>query len=184
MKLVVGLGNPGERYIHTRHNIGFRIVEQLLEDPSWRTISGVNAFVVKTILEGEDVVCVLPQTYMNLSGVAVEKLLSWYKIDVSDTIVVHDELDLEFGRIQVRKGGGDAGHNGVKSLIEHIGGDFIRVRVGIGRPENLIPVEHYVLEKFSEKENAMLPEVISQSVDKMKRLLKYSYDEFISKHNG
>lgn len=136
MFLLVGLGNPGDKYLKTRHNVGFLFVDYLakkngllLGKSKWR------AEVAKTKLYGESVVLVKPLTFMNLSGTAVAQIKSYYKASLENIIVIHDDLDLDFGRLKIVAGRGPGGHNGVRSLIENLGGkDFVRIRVGIGRP--------------------------------------------------
>lgn len=136
MLLLVGLGNPGQKYERTRHNVGFRVAEEVaratgavLDQERWSALLGIGR------LGREQVAIVLPQTYMNASGEAVGQAARFWKVAPQDIVVVHDELDFEFGRLGVKLGGGDGGHNGLKSLRNHLGsGETIRIRVGIGRP--------------------------------------------------
>lgn len=185
MKLIVGLGNPGRNYEDTRHNAGFSVLEKLneKENGEWGNEAKANALISRIKLDNEDVILALPQSYMNLSGEAVVELLRWFKLTREDLIVVHDELDLPFGKIQIKKGIGPAGHNGIKSIIERIGEDFVRVRVGIG-VENLdVSAEKFVLEKFSDEELKKLVDIEEEVIKKLKLLVKYGYEEFVSKHN-
>ena len=136
MWLVVGLGNPDAKYRGTRHNVGFEVVD-LLAERATTTLSEkkFKAQMAKARLGGTDVVLLEPQTYMNLSGESVGPALGFYKLGVEQVLVVHDELDLELGKCRLKKGGGHGGHNGLRSLIQHLpSAEFIRVRVGIGRP--------------------------------------------------
>jgi len=185
MKLLVGLGNPGRNYENTRHNAGFSILEKLneKENGEWGNEAKANALISRIKLDNEDVILALPQSYMNLSGEAVVELLRWFKLDISDLIVVHDELDLPFGKIQIKKGIGPAGHKGIKSIIERIGEDFVRVRIGIGIENLEIPSEKFVLEKFSEEEIEELENIEEKVIEKLKLLVKYGYEEFVSKYN-
>jgi len=187
MKLLVGLGNPGNKYEKTRHNIGFKVLEKLLEKygGEWGSESRIGALISHLKFNEQEVILALPQTYMNLSGDAVKDLLRWYKLDISDLIVVHDELDLPFVRIQVKKGGSAAGHNGVQSIIDRIGSEeFVRVRVGIGSSkEEKAPYENYVLEEFNPEEIKGLKNIIDDAAEKIELIVKYGYEEFVSRYN-
>lgn len=150
MYLIVGLGNPGEEYAHTRHNAGFDTIDLLAEAwgaTYWKNKCGALAAEVKpAVLDGEEVVLAKPQSFMNLSGGPVSKLMKEYGLKPSEVIVIHDDLDLDPGIIRVKQGGGHAGHNGLRSIIDKTGSrDFNRVRVGIGRPPGKMPVVDFVL---------------------------------------
>jgi peptidyl-tRNA hydrolase, PTH1 family len=138
MKLVIGLGNPGREYEHTRHNIGFRVVDKLAAQEGWKWNERRSRAILASGNIGlEKVVLVKPITYMNLSGEAVGELARWYKVQPEDMLVVYDELDLPAGRVRLRANGSAAGHNGMKSIIHHLHTDAIpRLRVGIGHPPN------------------------------------------------
>jgi PTH1 family peptidyl-tRNA hydrolase len=162
VKLVAGLGNPGPKYAGHRHNVGFMLVDELAR--AW----GAEAFREKWSGQyarvrrgGEEVVLLKPQTFMNLSGESIQKALAFFKIVPSDLIVVHDELDLPFGTFKLKLGGGSAGHNGLKSIVQHCGPDFVRLRIGIGRPPRR-GVEH-VLSDFSRQECQDLPAVLERA---------------------
>jgi PTH1 family peptidyl-tRNA hydrolase len=162
VRLLVGLGNPGSKYERTRHNIGFRVAQEAarrLGAGSWT--ERWDALVASA----RDVVVVLPQAYMNLSGEAVGAAARFYKVDQSEVAVVHDEIDLEFGRIQVKQGGGDAGHNGLRSIRQHLGGETLRVRFGVGRPPEQWEGADWVLAKFSSEEEKELENVIPVAAD-------------------
>ncbi len=151
MRVVVGLGNPGEEYAHTRHNAGFDTIDALAQDwgvSYWKNACGSLVGEGKARLNGEltKVILAKPQSFMNLSGGPVSKLLKEYDCPVDELIVVHDELDIDPGTVKVKKGGGHAGHNGLKSIIEKCGSrDFMRVRCGIGRPPGRMSVVDFVL---------------------------------------
>ena len=151
MRVVVGLGNPGEEYAHTRHNAGFDTIDVLAQDwgvSYWKNTCGSLVGEGKVRLNGEltKVILVKPQSFMNLSGGPVSKLLKEYDCPVDELIVIHDELDIDPGTVKVKKGGGHAGHNGLKSIIEKCGSrDFMRVRCGIGRPPGRMSVVDFVL---------------------------------------
>ena len=138
MKLVVGLGNPGPQYEHTRHNVGFRVVDKLAKKMGWRwNEQRSRAMLASGMLGSEKVALAKPLTYMNLSGQAVGELLRWYKISPEDLLVVYDELDLPLGIIRLRPKGSAGGHNGIENIIAHLHtNEFPRLRVGIGRPTN------------------------------------------------
>ncbi len=157
MLLVVGLGNPGSRYAGTRHNVGFMVVERVAA----RARAGAfrekfQGLFTKAELDGREVVLLEPLTYMNLSGESVQKAMTFFKVPLKDVVVVHDELDLAWRTSRIKVGGGHAGHNGLRSIMQQCGGpDFTRVRVGIGRPPSG-PVDGYVLSDFNSAERAEL----------------------------
>lgn len=155
--VIVGLGNIGAKYHNTRHNIGFLCVDsfaQAHEFPGWTEKKDFNCYITTANLGESRVILCKPTTFMNKSGEAVKKLLHFYKLSDSQLTAVHDELDIPFGQIRTRKGGGPAGHNGVKSLIEHIGPEFNRVRIGIsGRKPDRMDSSDYVLSKFTKEES-------------------------------
>jgi len=157
MKLIVGLGNPGPEYANTRHNVGFLVVDELVR----RGLDRAKARTLK------------PDTFMNLSGTAVAAALRQSNMTAKDVIVAYDDADLAFGDIRVRTEGGSAGHNGIKSLIEHLGTpEFTRVRVGIGRSENPnVPLEDWVLGKWSVDEQSKLEEAVAKAADEIDRLV-------------
>lgn len=160
MYLVVGLGNPGKEYAATRHNIGFIFVDYLADRQglSFRS-SKWQAETAKGQFWGESVVLAKPQAYMNRSGQSVGQIAKFYQIANDRIIVIHDDLDLPLGRAKIVVNRGAGGHNGIRSLIEHLGGkDFIRFRVGIGRPERSDGVSNYVLSRFSKEEQDILTE--------------------------
>lgn len=163
MYVIVGLGNPGNRYRYTRHNIGFMVLEKLARDFEIDLKQkSFDALWGKGKINGTDVLLAMPQTYMNLSGTAVRQLVAFFKADINNLIVFHDDLDLPFGTIRLKTGGGNAGHKGLASITENLGSsDFMRVRIGIGRPSDKSRIEGYVLEPFkSDEELSMLPKII------------------------
>ena len=170
MKLICGLGNPGREYERNRHNIGFMVVEALLG----RARAQLNqekfqAKVGQGTLGSERILFVEPQTYMNLSGRSLAEAARFYKIEVADILVIHDELDLPFGRLQLKAGGGTGGHNGLKSSVQSLGEDsFIRLRFGISKPEGPNAKERvagYVLSNFDDGERRQLEELIGRASD-------------------
>lgn len=168
MKLIVGLGNPGEGYQNTRHNVGFMVADRLAGDEGF-----ANNFEAQ-ILKRDLVVLVKPQTYMNRSGIAVREILNFFKLEPKDLILIHDDLDIELGKYKIEASKGPKQHNGVTSVEESIGTrDFLRVRVGVNNrnSEARIPGEKYVLENFSEMEMMTVDKVIDEVVQKIKELI-------------
>jgi PTH1 family peptidyl-tRNA hydrolase len=155
MHLIVGLGNPGEKYKDNRHNIGFAAIDEIAHFYSASNFNNKFAALFATCeVAGHKVALLKPQTYMNLSGRSVIECSNFYKIPTSNITVIHDELDLECGRVKVKVGGGNAGHNGLKSIDNAIGTHYNRVRVGISRPEHATQVPDYVLSDFINSEVA------------------------------
>lgn len=160
--LVVGLGNPGKEYDGTRHNIGFECVDEFVDKSpdmeGWVAKKDLKCLMSTGRLGETRVIAIKPTTFMNLSGESVRAVSDFYKIHPNQTVVVHDELDIPFGQIRTRTGGSSAGHNGIKSIIQHIGEDFGRIRVGIGpkTPEQIDSAD-FVLGKFSKDQQAEIP---------------------------
>jgi PTH1 family peptidyl-tRNA hydrolase len=174
--LIVGLGNPGTKYAGTRHNIGFEVASALAARwnlPPARKAFGGLVTEGRTGPGGPRVAVLLPQTYMNESGTAAGPARGQYGVPLDRVVAIHDEIDLPFGQVQTRKGGGLAGHNGLKSLKQHLGGaDFLRVRVGVGRPDSTDPdvVSRYVLSKFAEPADEVRA-LIERAADETERLV-------------
>jgi len=132
MRLIIGLGNPGIKYQGTRHNIGFMVVDKITADFNFKSI--FNAEISKKIFRDQKIIIVKPQTFMNLSGDAVMPIMGFYKLSPSDLVVIHDDIDMEFGKIRVSLDQGHGGHNGVRSIIDSLGtSEFYRIRIGVGR---------------------------------------------------
>ncbi len=165
MKIIVGLGNPGRKYERTRHNAGFMAADRIAGDLHvGMTQEKHHALIGKARIAEEPVVLAKPQTYMNESGRAVGALVRDAYAGLADLIVIHDELDLEPGAVRVKVGGGHGGHNGLRSISEHIGSpDFIRIRIGIGRPAPGMEAADYVLSPFSAGERATLDEAMERA---------------------
>lgn len=169
MKLVVGLGNPGEKYANTRHNLGFKVLDEYAKKclPTsdyrnfWEYEKKFKAEVGR--LKSEDILLVKPQTYVNNSGLAVKLAISYWRIAAGDLIVVYDELDLPLGKIKVRFGGASAGHHGIESIMKYLGTDqFTRVRLGIGPAVG--PAEKFVLEQFKPQEKQHVKHMVKQAI--------------------
>ncbi|WP_170572978.1 aminoacyl-tRNA hydrolase [Ruegeria atlantica] len=166
MKLFVGLGNPGSKYAHNRHNIGFMAVDRIAEDHGfgpWK--SKFQAEIAEGRLGSEKVLLVKPQTFMNRSGQSVGEAMRFYKLDSTDVTVFHDELDLAPGKVRVKAGGGHAGHNGLRSIHEHISPAYDRVRLGIGHPGRKEMVSPYVLGDFAKADADWLEDVLRGVAD-------------------
>lgn len=165
--LLVGLGNVGDEYAGTRHNIGFRCLEEFVaktnEMAGWIEKKDLKSLVSTGRVGDTRVITIKPTTFMNLSGEAVQAVANFYKIHPDDILVIHDELDIDFGQIRLRKGGSSAGHNGIKSVTRHIGEDYGRVRIGVGpKKPARIKAEDFVLQKFSSEEQPQLPNLYQE----------------------
>ena len=165
--LIIGLGNPGKEYEGTRHNIGFAAVDQFAKQndfPAWTDKKDLKCLITHTTLGESRVILCKPTTFMNLSGGTVHAVQRFYRVYNQQTLAVYDELAIPFGQLRTRVGGSDAGHNGVKSLIQHIGDDFSRLRFGIGsEAAKKIDSADYVLKKFGKEEQGQLPQILRES---------------------
>jgi len=171
MKVIVGLGNPGEKYAGSRHNVGFMLLDALARDldlgGQWREQD--NAAVMTVIKEAEKMILVKPLTYMNESGRAVAPILHWHKIDPRDLLVIHDDIDLPVGMVRIRPKGSSGGHNGIKSVIEHIGTqNFPRMKIGIGRPNADESVIDHVLRSFLPEEEEAIRLAVERLIPAVK----------------
>lgn len=183
MKLIVGLGNPDNRYENTRHNIGFMLVDYIFGKSKFSMNKRMNAMEYITDIGGEKVIVIKPFTYMNLSGDSVIKYINYYKVDTSDLIVVQDDMDMLIGRVKLSFNHGDGGHNGIKDIILKLNSkEFYRVKIGIGK-SNLIDTKDYVLGKFGSDEKCMLDEFFVSLRDIFVDFIKLSKDQFMQKYN-
>lgn len=185
MKLVVGLGNPGDQYRYSRHNVGFLAVDDLAEklniNLGRRSFSSVIGF---GNIQETRLVLAKPQTYMNLSGYAVKEIKDYFQVAPHDLVVIHDDLDLPFGTIRLKKSGGFAGHKGLQSVARSLQtSDFIRVRLGIGRPQENIPVEKYVLSSFSPEEMEALPAILARAGEAVADLISLGIQAAMARHH-
>lgn len=179
--LVVGLGNPGRQYESTRHNIGFMVLEELLGTSMWK--SKFKGEYIKTIDADKEIIYLRPMTYMNLSGESIKAAMDFFKVETSNLLVIHDELDLPFATLTLKKGGGFAGHNGLKSTGQHLGTqDFLRLRMGIGRPVHG-DVSHFVLSSFSDEEHLRLSSFIKGGLDAMKSFIHDGFAKAANLYN-
>ena len=172
--MVVGLGNPGREYESTRHNVGFWWVDRLADRlrAGLKQESRFHGQVAKAVDAGRECWLLKPTTFMNVSGRAVQALAQFYKIDIGDILVVHDELDLPPGTVKLKKGGGAAGHNGLKDIAANMGQDFWRLRIGIGHPGDRAEVSNYVLNVPRKEERPLIEETVERSLDAWPLLLE------------
>jgi len=171
--LIVGLGNPGSDYAQTRHNIGFMVIDELIKKFNATNVS--SSSFLGDCYKFQNHFLLKPLTFMNLSGKSVIKVKNFYKQE--EVVVIHDDLDLPFGAIRFKKGGGHGGHNGLKSIDENISREYIRVRLGIGKPEHKGEVASYVLGDFSKTEELYLQEFIKKAADAIESLLENSMED-------
>lgn len=185
MKIIVGLGNPGPQYSATKHNVGFMVVDELARRwkiTSWR--DKFNAEVAEYRGGAETVLLVKPQTYMNLSGVAVGELCRFYKVSPEDVTVIFDDLDLPAGKLRLRMKGGSGGHRGIESLLIHLPQDsFGRIRIGIGRPPQGWEVADYVLSRFTADEEPVIKETLNRAADAVEAILKSGLTKAMNQFN-
>lgn len=186
MWMIAGLGNPGTKYNLTRHNVGFMaadVLNESLDRSKWSQQS--KAEIIKTKLRDENILLVKPQTFMNLSGDAVQALMHFYKIERSKLIVLHDEIEIKFGEIRIHKNRGHGGHNGVRDISAKLASpDYIRVRIGVGRPENPhIPVADYVLGPFSSEEMQKLPDFLNRVGDAIECIITEGHEKAATRFN-
>jgi PTH1 family peptidyl-tRNA hydrolase len=185
MFLIVGLGNPGKKYSLSRHNVGFMVIDEIAKrheiDVKKR---GFNSLYCESIIDQKKIILLKPQTFMNASGRAVYAAVNFYKISTSDVLVVHDEIDLPTGAMQVKFGGGSAGHKGIDSVIGHLGGsDFIRIRIGVGRPTQKPEVVNHVLSEFEHGEIKIIKVMVEKAADAVMETIRNGLDKAMSKFN-
>ncbi len=181
MVLFVGLGNPGSQYEETRHNIGFKVIDKLVDDLSARDISKTSFH--GTLFRTGNTFLLKPATYMNLSGKSVQAVKDFFKIPLEQVIVIHDDIDLPFGALRFKKGGGHGGHNGLKSIDASISKEYIRVRVGVGKPEHKSQVADYVLHEFNSEEKQALERLVPHISEACKALMDEELIEVKSKYS-
>lgn len=186
MYVIAGLGNPSKEYNGTRHNIGFAVVDRLA-DRHFLSLSGRKhkAYCAKGTVCSEKVILAKPQTYMNLSGESIRQMADYYKVDPSQIIIIYDDVSLEPGNIRVRRSGSAGGHNGIKSIIAHLGTmEFPRVKVGIGEKPKEMDLADYVLGHFSKAEAADIDEGIDRAVAAVETILKDGVDQAMNLYNS
>ena len=183
MKLIVGLGNPGKKYEHTRHNMGFDVVDRFGDIAQIDIDKDVfDGLLGRGKVFGEDLYLFKPTTFMNLSGTAVKKVINYFKIDINDVIIVFDDMALPVGKIRLREEGSSGGHKGMQNIIDELGrSDIKRIRVGIGEPE--FDVVDYVLTKPTKDEQPLIDESIQNAVEALKESLKSTFEKAMTLFN-
>ena len=186
MKLVVGLGNPGQEYGGTRHNVGFMVVAKLARDfgVTAKQDAKFNAMVAVGNDSGHKLLLAQPLTYMNLSGEAVARLLHWHKLKASDLVIVYDDFSLPYGQLRVRPDGSAGGHNGIKSLIQHVGQKFDRVKIGIGPVPPGRDVSSFVLGRFTPEEQKSLDDTVSLAGEAAMCVVRHGVERAMATYNG
>lgn len=185
MKMVVGLGNPGDEFVNTRHNIGFMIVDYYLKKLNINKMSKkFNGLYVKWTYKGENFILLKPLSYMNLSGPVVKRYADYFKIKSEDILVIHDDLDLPIGKIKLKIKGSSGGHNGIKSIIDSLNTElFPRFKIGIDK-NSLISTKDYVLGRFKDKDLEVIEKIYSFSSDIINDFIINDFDKIMSKYNG
>ena len=179
MHLIVGLGNIGEKYQLTRHNVGFMVIDEITKSLATSNIQKSNFH--STLEKSSYDLFSKPTIYMNNSGMAVQAIKEYYKLEIEDIIVVHDDIDLPFGTVKFKIGGGHGGHNGLRSIDAHIGKEYTRVRIGVGKPQDKADVANYVLNNFSKEELNKLPDIIAHTMNAIKALKSEDIEQVKSK---
>ena len=186
MKIFVGLGNPTPEYAATKHNVGFMLADKLadkLSADNWR--EKFNALVAESFFNGEKILIVKPQTFMNLSGEAVAPIMNFYKLGAKDLVVAHDDMDLPIGMIRLRPKGSGGGHHGIESIIQHLGGvqNFSRVRIGVGRPPQNWSVNHHVLSPFTQEDADKISAALEELVPAVLCIFSEGINNAMNKFN-
>ncbi len=186
MKILIGLGNPGREYQGSRHNIGFEIIDYLASQ--WGIAINQAKFqgvFGSGVVQGEKVILLKPLTYMNLSGICIRQVVDFYKVSISDIVLIYDDMDMEPGRLRTRQKGSAGGHNGIKSTIEHLGDDhFNRIKIGIGRPERKSEVTDFVLTGFHQDEIDVMRSAVKSAAEICKFWLKNDFVKVMNAYNG
>lgn len=183
MWVIVGLGNPGRRYTKTRHNIGFMVADNLAERYGIELRTKELYTAGKGSMEGNNIVLVEPLTFMNRSGLAVKDVMQRHGVEAGNLIVIHDDIDMETGKLKIRKTGSSGGHKGIASIIERIGTkEFVRVKIGIGREEE-VPAEDYVLRKFGKDQISLIKDAIVRASDAIAMIIRDGVDKAMNKFN-
>lgn len=186
MFIVVGLGNPGAKYEGTRHNVGFDVIDKIAEEYHISVDTRKHrALIGKGIIDGKKVILAKPQTYMNLSGESIRELVDYYKVDeASELIIIYDDISLDVGQLRIRKKGSAGGHNGIKSIIFHLGHDvFMRIKVGVGEKPKGFDLADYVLGHFKKEEKEKMDEAYRKAVEAVKLAGNGEIDEAMNRFN-
>lgn len=184
MKLIVGLGNPGKEYESTRHNVGFMFIDKLLEHYNCEnTKNKLGGLYSETIINGEKIIFLKPQEYINLSGIVIRKYVDYFKINVDDILVINDDLDLSVGRIKIKSSGSSGGHNGLKNIELHLGTrDYKRLKIGISN-NKMIDTKDYVLSKINKEDMDIINSIIELSPKILEDFLSMSFSDLMTKYN-
>ncbi len=184
MFLIVGLGNPGSQYEDTRHNIGFKVVDNIAKEYNIEiNRQKFKGMCGEGFINGEKVILLKPTTYMNLSGESIREVVDFYKLSNDDVLVIYDDISLDVGRLRIREKGSAGGHNGIKSIIAHLGTDiFPRIKVGVGQPN--VDLVNYVLGKFTKEEMEVLNESIDASTRAAKEIISNDVKTAMNIYNG
>lgn len=183
MWAIVGLGNPGSKYAKTRHNLGFMVLDVIARSLDIEFIEKKDYMIAKGSLAGHEVLLVGPLTFMNLSGIAVTGMLHKFNITPDNLVVIHDDIDMETGRLKIRKNGSSGGHRGIESIIQHIGTkDFIRVKIGVGREIGML-AEDYVLKKFKRDELPLIRDAIQRAADAIAVIISEGVEKAMNRFN-
>lgn len=183
---MVGLGNPGLKYEFTRHNIGFRIVDSLARDIEieFKKVKSYYSLISRGMINNHKVILIKPQTFMNLSGRAVSKVVSYYKMPLQDLLIVYDDLNLELGQVRIRKKGSAGGHKGMESIMQYLNSEDVpRLRIGIGNPSANFNCVSYVLSNFNDEEKDKIREVIQLSTEAIKTIIESGSEKAMRKYN-
>ncbi len=185
MKIIVGLGNPTDKYAGTRHNVGFSVIYNISDAYGIAVDTKKHkALIGKGIIEGEKVILAMPQTFMNLSGESVRELLDYYKCDETDLIVIYDDISLDVGKLRIRKKGSAGGHNGIKNIIAHLGTqEFARVKVGVGEKPPRMDLADYVLGRFTKEEQPVIREAAELATKAVATIITEGADMAMNRFN-
>lgn len=185
MKVIAGLGNPGDKYASTRHNIGFMVSSKLADRFNISSSYKFDGLIGDFFLGGEKIIIFQPMKYMNTSGKPIYKLLNYFKIESKDLLVIHDDLDLDLGKMKFKQKGGSGGHNGIKSIINNLNTDnFKRLKIGIGRPPTNLKVPDFVLTTFKGEERIIAEKVVEKAASAVELMLKENIMKAMNKYNG
>ena len=182
MKLIVGLGNKGKQYDNTRHNVGFNVIEKIEKKYNSKPKEKFNGIYFDEIINGEKVIFLKPQLYMNLSGIVVKKYMDFYKIDISDVLIISDDMDMDLAKARLRKQGSCGGHNGLKNIKDNLGTtDFKRLKIGISKPDK--EVVDFVLSKFSKTDQIEIDKTYDLCVKIIEDFIDLSFEKLMNKYN-
>ena len=184
MLLLVGLGNPGPNNINNRHNIGFKIIDAINQQFNLsKQKPKFKGLLTTGKIDEQKVFAIKPLTFMNSSGICIKEIIDYFRIDAKDVFVFHDDMDIDIGKIKVKFGGSDAGHNGIESIDKNIGKNYSRIRIGIGRPKNNSTGADHVLDNFSKDEKQSVEEITESIINSLFILIQKNLDLFSSKVN-